>query len=215
MENKKFNVDDFVCTILDGDLKLINEMKKDCPPELDGEKLIRQYILGGAVDRGNMDEVKKLIKLGYNTEESLYDGLISAALEGNLEIVKYFIEEKNMSIDKFGLKCVSMAVEGFGSNVKDTGQEVEVVKYFQSKGVDIHGNNDSLYKEAVVNGGTDMIKVFLDSGSDIKYVLKEGDEDQKTWAKEYKKQMKNNTLKNIKALRENTEKLNKNKNNII
>jgi hypothetical protein len=208
---KIFNEDDLMDACLDFDLELVDKLKEVLKNECDCNEIINEFLLMGASATDKIDSVKKLINQGFNSENQLEDALCEACYSSNLNMVKFFIEEQNVSLEKpttnerldcyVGYRCVLRAVDSYHGSCFGDIEQVKIVEYLKSKGVNIHDKNDELFNTMVSDDRVekfDMFELFVNSGSNIETAINNGTKKVKEWATGYllKEYIKNKSIKN-------------------
>ena len=176
-----------------------------------GANLQNEDLLPYAIERRQLEAIKYLIDMGINTKYSLRlakdretaqylsnyinytmdeknDALLKATMDGNLEVVKWLVENgADIHVDND--KPLDNAI--------NYARDLDIVKYLVEKGADIHAQDDQALKsaffefdleivkylveqqgarvnvlnehlgEAVVNGELDLIKYLVAHGADI------------------------------------------------
>ena len=90
-------------------------------------------------------------------KKNLNQKLIEAAKSGNLEVVKYLVEN---GADIHAEKDYALRLAAYNGHL-------DVVKYLVEKGVNIHADGDYSLKLATVNGNLEVVKYLVEKGADI------------------------------------------------
>ncbi len=124
------------------------------------KKLDRQLI--EASKDGNLSQVKSLIIEGADIHADGDCALHLAAEFGQLEMVKYLVEDHDANVntwDDYSIRWA--ALKG----------QLEVVKYLVSKGANIHAQNDCALRWAAENGHLEVVK-YLKTYSVLQFTKK-------------------------------------------
>lgn len=114
-----------------------------------------------ACQRGIVWLAKEAIEKGanYNTWTFIYD----ACRYGQLDVVKYFVEEMGVDIHIMNEKPLKSAViQGYTS----------IAKYLIDKGADVNVENGSLFYSAWHNMQMDMVRLLVKEGLDLQSFIK-------------------------------------------
>jgi len=118
-------------------------------------------------DSSQYHSSRKIMKKGFKGESKnkysniliTNDNLIKYSKEGNLEIVKYLVENGVDIHYKNDKALRKSAREG----------HIEIFKYLVENGADIHADNDYAFSWSVVNGESRLVKYLIEKGVDIHY----------------------------------------------
>jgi hypothetical protein len=104
---------------------------------------------------GNIREVDQAVRT-HKGRFHMLDGMVKAAEFGQLNIVKYFIEDCNCSVNFSGpYIMISRAV--------DHGH-LHIVKYLVEAGCDPKSRNQSIFNECAISGELEILKYFISVG---------------------------------------------------
>ena len=112
------------------------------------------YLLLSAAIIGDLSLVKYAIEKGV---KPYYAALETAATHGHLEVVKYLVE-KGADIHESDEEVLAMA------SFKG---ELNVVKYLVEQGADIHADIDKAFRYAAEAGHLPVVKYLVEQGADI------------------------------------------------
>ena len=122
-----------------------------------------EYALCIASENGHLEVVKYLIEIQKSTqdiehfEEEFRLAFDTACMAGQLELVKYFIEN--------GINLKENGIDGLcGACQKG---QLEIIKYLLEKGVDIHDVNDCALREAIESKQLEVTKYLLEKGATL------------------------------------------------
>ena len=147
-------------------------------------------IIIDAVKSGNLKLIKYLVEHGANVH-ILDDQVIvhACGVGGNLDIVKYLVEEHNIDVHSQDDKALIIASRAkkfdivqylvdHGANVHaqddkalivvSSNGSLKIVKYLVEHGADIHAQNDHALINASSNGNLQIVKYLIDNGATIK-----------------------------------------------
>jgi ankyrin repeat protein len=142
-----------------------------------------QTILYFAVQHSSLNFVKKVIEMGANMNSMTEKGetvLCAACSVGNLEAVKYFVEEKGFDPKGTGREYyIDNGYPPLHSAVKNG--HLHIVKYLiEEKGVDINLHKHELHMRpiqlACLNGHLDVVKYLVEKGCDLNAKIKTRDD---------------------------------------
>lgn len=115
-----------------------------------------------AIISENLEEIKRIISENKIFDpnaghKSLHSPFLAACMRGNLDIIKYFVENTNANYkDPMAINCAAME------------NHIDVVKYFvEELNVDPHFNNEILFHYAAEFGALDVVKYLLELNIDI------------------------------------------------
>ena len=118
-----------------------------------------------AIPKGDLNEVKKEWKLAVeNPQFQSYwrsSALCDACYHGHLEIVKFFEEECEVSLNEdYGKQALRYASAGKGNNL-------HIIKYLFEKGVDICADNNRALGWAVYKGSLEEVQFLVENGCNV------------------------------------------------
>ena len=141
-----------------------------------------------AINTGDIEYVKAHLEENKISRKDINNALRRSAENGQLEVVKYLVEEHQADIhvrDEYALRCsaanghldvVKYLVEGHNADIHaaDTALRwgasnghLHVVKYLVSKGSDIHSLDDTALKWSAKHGHLDVVKYLVEKGANI------------------------------------------------
>jgi len=142
-----------------------------------------QTILYFAVQHSGLRFVQKLIEKGANVSVTTEKGqnlLSSACLTGNIDVVKYLIEEKGFEAKGTGKEYYTD--EGYPPlHSAAKGGHLAIVQYLiDEKGVDVDQHRHELHMRpiqlACLHGHLEVVKYMIDKGGDLNVKLKTRDD---------------------------------------
>ena len=137
-ENKRFKVAKY----------LIEEKNVDINME-------GSYAVYHCCESGRTELAKYLLSKGAEYD---VDSLIGSILGGNMELVKIFVEEKNVDVNEEG-----DAYDPLGAAINTN--NIDMVKYLISWGAKI--DNETHLNDAIEENNFDMVKLLVERGADL------------------------------------------------
>ncbi len=113
----------------------------------------QKYLQDGSRD-GRLDHVIISLNLGADIHGKNEYALIWASMNGQLDVVKYLVEN---GAGKINGALVEASSRG----------ELDVVKYLVENGADIHASNDAALRWASEEGQNEVVKYLVENGADI------------------------------------------------
>ena len=152
LQQKIKKIKDFHDASLSGDVEKFKKLTDiDFKDKDELNIALRNVSLNGDPTIDHLNVVKHLVEKGA---DAFSDAMFFAAEAGNLDLVKYFIEEKGVEHLDYALVAAS------DSKSKNTKNIVKTIKYLISKG----GTDriEDALKKATLRGNLDIIKTLID-----------------------------------------------------
>ena len=132
--------------------------------------VINSLGLDTIVQSNNFTLLKYLFENGYSNEAGKCSGLISAANEGNFEMVKFLVE-KGTNIDgqspEVPMRSTPLIQACELCRHHAPPQTQAVIEYLVDKGADVQYYGNAAFTNAVMTGNLPLVKYLLDHGADI------------------------------------------------
>ena len=122
---------------------------------------ISKKIMGeifNAIDNYDIDNLKEL--LNNITDINIINEALRNAVElSDFDIIKYLVEEKGANLNYYNnyALIITAAFDNF----------VDLLKYYENKGIDIHYRNDLALRLSANNGNTNILKYLIKRGANI------------------------------------------------
>jgi ankyrin repeat protein len=152
LQQKLKKLKDFHDTSLSGDVEKVKKLTDiDFKDKHTLNAALRNVSSNGDPTIDHLNVVKHLVEKGA---DEFLNSMFFAAEAGNLDLVKYFVEEKGVKSLDYALVAAS------NSKSKNTKNIVKTIKYLISKG----GTDriEDALKKAIVRGNLDIIKTLID-----------------------------------------------------
>ena len=121
------------------------------------QKNLNKQLIEASKD-GNLSQVKSLIIEGADIHAWEDCALNEAARNGQLEIVKYLVEDCDANVHAWDERTLRWAAWN---------GQLEIVKYLVSKGANVHARDNWALRRAAWKGHLDVVKYFATIGVNV------------------------------------------------